>query len=217
MQKLGLKLNLFLIFSFYMIFTSNSSFAQQDSVKLAWSPNSESNLSHYNLYRDSIPGTMNYLVSIQRPDTTYNDLTVITGQTYYYKLTAVDSAGNESGPSNEVSTTITPDNQAPTVSAGVDQTVMLSDTVQLAGTVTDDGWPNPPGVVTTIWQKLAGPGAVVFIDSTALNSKAAFSDAGIYTLRLTANDGQYSISDDTKITVIDNIPPEAPQNLHVMQ
>jgi hypothetical protein len=160
---------------------------------------------------------MNFLASILKPDTIYSDLAVSAGQTYYYKLTAVDSVGNESGPSNEVSTTITPNNQAPTVNAGADQTVFLSDTLQLAGTVTDDGWPNPPGLVTTIWQKHSGPGNVAFFDSTALNSKATFSDAGIYILRVTANDGQYSISDDTKMTVIDDIPPEAPQNLHVMQ
>jgi len=77
----------------------------QQPITLAWNANSEPNLSHYVLYRDTSPGTMVQQDSIHHIDTTYSDYNVAEGITYYYKLTAVDSAGNESAPSNEVQAT----------------------------------------------------------------------------------------------------------------
>jgi PKD repeat protein len=69
------------------------------------------------------------------------------------------------------------------------------------GAVTDDGLPNPPGVITATWTELNGPGTVTFGNSNALATIANFSVAGSYVLRLTANDGQYSASSNTTITV----------------
>jgi len=94
-----------LILIVVIIFLSNLSLAQQLYFTLIWSPNTESNLSHYVMYRDTIPGTMVKLDSCPHPDTSYFDLNIIAGKTYYYKLTAVDNAGNESTPSEEVSAT----------------------------------------------------------------------------------------------------------------
>ena len=96
-------------------------FAQQESVKLAWSPNIEPDLSHYNLYRDTQPGTIVFLAAISKPDTTYTDTQVAQGNTYYYKLTAVDIHGYESGPSNEVSVNIV--NDPPTINQIPNQTI----------------------------------------------------------------------------------------------
>jgi hypothetical protein len=83
-----------------------------------------------------------------------------------------------------------PANQAPRVSAGPDQAITLPAAASLTGTVTDDGLPNPPGAASTT----GDPGAV---DTTA-----SFSHAGEYTLRLTANDGESSASDDVTVNVV---------------
>ncbi len=96
-------------------------FAQQESVKLIWSPNIEPDLSHYNLYRDTQPGTMFFLTAISKPDTNYTDTQVSQGNTYYYKLTAVDIHGYESGPSNEVSADVF--NDPPTINQIPNQTI----------------------------------------------------------------------------------------------
>lgn len=88
-----------LIFSFIY---HNVSIAQQQFIRLGWSPNTESHLSYYNLYRDTEPGKMVYLATIEKPDTMYTDTQIVEGETYYYKLTAVDIQGFESTPSNEV-------------------------------------------------------------------------------------------------------------------
>ncbi len=62
----------------------------------------------YNLYRGDSPGfepsPSNLLASTQPWVTAYDDSSVINGQTYYYKVTAVYERG-ESDPSNEVSAT----------------------------------------------------------------------------------------------------------------
>ena len=75
------------------------------------------------------------------------------------------------------------------VYAGIDLTVALTDEAILDGTVTDDGLPNPPGMVTTSWTKQSGPGNVIFGNANVTDTTASFSAVGDYTLRLTADDG----------------------------
>lgn len=95
--------------------------------------------------------------------------------------------------------TVTVD-QAPVVNAGADQVITLPASANLAGTVTDDGLPTPVNL-TQSWTKVSGPGNVTFANASALATTASFSQAGVYVLRLTANDGFLSASDDVQITV----------------
>jgi hypothetical protein len=94
-----------------------------------------------------------------------------------------------------------PVNQAPSVDAGLEQTVVLPGEAVLDGTVTDDGLPDPPGAVTIEWSQVNGPGTVIFADASAEDTTASFSEAGEYVLRLTANDGALTVSDEVTITV----------------
>src|SRR5262249_5619257 len=77
--------------------------------------------------------------------------------------------------------------------------------VNLTGTATDEGLPYPPGVLTTTWSKVSGPGGVTFGDASALATTATFSAPGTYTLRLTANDGALSSSDDIVVTTTSTV------------
>jgi hypothetical protein len=92
------------------------------------------------------------------------------------------------------------DNKAPVVSAGSDATVTRPASAALDGTVTDDGLPTT-GSLTSAWSKVSGPGTATFGDEDAVDTSAKFSAAGVYVLRLTADDGALSNSDDVKITV----------------
>ena len=91
--------------------------------------------------------------------------------------------------------------QPPTVSAGPDQTVTLAAGATLDGTVNDDGLPNPPGAVTTLWSVVSGPGTVTFGNANLVDTTASFTAVGTYVLRLTANDGALTPSDDATINV----------------
>jgi len=95
-----------------------------------------------------------------------------------------------------------PANSAPSVDAGSDDSVTLpTDTVNLNGTVTDDGLPDPPGAFTTLWTKDSGPGVVTFGNATAIDTTATVSQAGVYVLKLEADDGELTGSDTVTITV----------------
>jgi hypothetical protein len=78
----------------------------QHSVNLSWNP-STSGAVGYNVYRGNVSGgPYTEINPTLDPNTTYTDSTVVGGQTYYYVSTAVDSAGVESGFSNQVKATI---------------------------------------------------------------------------------------------------------------
>jgi hypothetical protein len=75
-----------------------------NQVLLSWNRNTEADFSHYNLYRDTTEGFIidsTKLISTQT-DTFYIQIVLKEEINLYYKLTAVDSQGNESNPSEEV-------------------------------------------------------------------------------------------------------------------
>jgi len=97
-----------------------------------------------------------------------------------------------------------PSNVAPTVSAGDDQTIVISAQANLDGMAVDDGLPDPPAAFTTTWSKFSGPeaGNVTFGDDSQIDTTADFSEAGEYVLRLTADDSELTASDDVTVIVL---------------
>ncbi|MCI0401413.1 MAG: hypothetical protein L0Z68_08975, partial [Gammaproteobacteria bacterium] len=77
-------------------------------------------------------------------------------------------------------------NQPPIVSAGPDKFIVLpNNSVQLDGTVTDDGLPNPPALTTMTWIQVSGPtgGTATFGTPNAEDTTASFDLEGSYVLR----------------------------------
>lgn len=94
-------------------------------------------------------------------------------------------------------------NQRPQVDAGADQTVTTrAGVAQPDATVTDDGEPDPPAAVTTIWTKVSGPGDVPFGDASAVDTTVTFSETGVYVLQLLAFDGLRVAADEVTITFV---------------
>ena len=93
-----------------------------------------------------------------------------------------------------------PANQPPLANAGADQMIAPNATAFLPGQVTDDGLPLS-GSLTAAWSKLSGPGTVTFGNANQAATTATFSAAGVYVLRLTANDSALLATDDVTITV----------------
>lgn len=78
----------------------------QYTVALSWTA-STSAVSGYNVYRGTVSGGPYTKIDASMDTTTsYTDNSVQSGETYYYVTTAVDSAGMESGYSNQVSAQI---------------------------------------------------------------------------------------------------------------
>jgi hypothetical protein len=97
--------------------------------------------------------------------------------------------------------TVTPENIPPSVSAGTDAIIVIGETLPLSGSASDDGLPNPPAVLITTWTNQSGPGTVTFGNINAPATTAAFSQPGIYVLRLTAYDGDVTLYDEITVGV----------------
>ena len=94
-------------------------------------------------------------------------------------------------------------NQAPSVYAGPDQVLPTSFTTELDGTVSDDGLPNPPGMVATEWTVISGPkmNLVKFGNKNEVDTSVKFFRRGTFVLRLTAFDGELTTTDEMKVVV----------------
>ncbi|MBI3003909.1 MAG: VCBS repeat-containing protein, partial [Ignavibacteriales bacterium] len=76
-------------------------------VGLTWSPNTEPDFLRYRIYGGTSPNPTTKIDSTTAgiSDTSKIITGLTNGTTYYFRITAMDSAGNESGYSNEVSVT----------------------------------------------------------------------------------------------------------------
>jgi len=81
-------------------------------VDISWSLNVETDLAGYRLYRSEQEGTRGQLLSPELlPTPAYRDNSVLSGKRYWYTVTAVDRAGNESAPSVALGVEVTQPSQ----------------------------------------------------------------------------------------------------------
>ncbi|QDU89216.1 Beta-L-arabinobiosidase precursor [Pirellulimonas nuda] len=126
--------------------------------------------------------------------------------TYTLQLSAFD--GEHTTTQTVVVNAVMTPNSAPTVDAGADQSIKLPiNSVNLTGLASDDGLPGAG--LSTQWSIVSAPagGNVTFGDATAAATTAAFTLAGDYVLRLTADDGDQSAFDDVAVTVRSELEP----------
>jgi hypothetical protein len=77
------------------------------SATLTWNANTETDLAGYKVYRGTSPGTYGApIATLQGNVTNYVATGLQLGMTYYFAVTAYDTAGNESVYSNEVSKSV---------------------------------------------------------------------------------------------------------------
>lgn len=93
-------------------------------------------------------------------------------------------------------------NDPPVPDAGLNQTAVLPDPVQLSGSAADDGLPNPPATISYSWSVVSAPGAVSFSASGNADTEVSFDIPGVYVLRLTADDSLAQASNDVQITML---------------
>ena len=91
-------------------------------------------------------------------------------------------------------------NNAPTVSAGTNKSTTPNVAVSLNGSVSDDGLPGTPPL-SIQWSQVSGPGTATFANASAAATTVTIDSVGTYGLRLTANDGEFVVTDDVTVTV----------------
>ena len=92
--------NKFCVFIIALTLLAGLAGARAASVSLKWNPSSDTNVTSYNIYYGTVSGDYANEVTLGNVSgATISNLTY--GVTYYFAATAVDSAGVESGFSNE--------------------------------------------------------------------------------------------------------------------
>ncbi|MDT3776103.1 Ig-like domain-containing protein [Nitrospira sp. MA-1] len=84
-----------------LVLPTGAQSATSDSATLQWSPNQETNLAGYRIYRGTNPGVYGVPTTVGKI-TTYQYANLLTDKTHYFTITAFDASGNESLPSPEV-------------------------------------------------------------------------------------------------------------------
>lgn len=107
MKRTLLTLSLAILLGLVIIGVTNS---QAGEVVFEWEPNSEEDLAGYRLYQSTTSGEYTYGVEnavgiITAGKETFTIVLNVDGE-FWWVLTAYDTAGNESGPSNEVTTKV---------------------------------------------------------------------------------------------------------------
>lgn len=109
-------------------------------VQLSWKMGAESDLNGYSVFR-SEDGTNYKQVASNLKKINYWDTTVDLGKTYYYKLEAADVAGNISGETDTVSTSLPDDSQAPEiVSVAPTEKQKIGPSTNLFSVMVRDNW-----------------------------------------------------------------------------
>ncbi len=99
----------------------------ESTVALKWNQNTESDLDHYNIYYGRTSGAYANVLEAGGADTTSYTVTALQNSTrYYFSITAVDTAGNESEKADELIVDTREDNRPPNKPAGISGA--LSDT-----------------------------------------------------------------------------------------
>ncbi len=104
-------------------------------------------------------------------------------------------------------------NHAPVIDSCVATPRLLSDaagaaTVTLTGAATDDGLPNPPGILTTQWTQTGGPATVTIAYPSSFSTTASVPAVdGTYTMRFSAYDGVLTTATNVTFVVVNNFPP----------
>ncbi len=152
------------------------------AVNLGWSASTATDLAGYNVYRSaSATGTFTKLNAALLGGTTYSDTNAPQGAASYYRVTAVDASGNESGPSSVVSAT-RPDTTAPAVVTGVTATGTATgiDVKWAASAASDLGGYNvyrsatATGTYTKVNAAAVPAGTLIYADTTAPVGVASF-------------------------------------------
>ncbi len=76
---------------------------QKPFIDLTWNANTDADLTGYNVYRRVVDGKTVRMNTDLIKAPAYRDANVISGQTYFYSVTAIDGRGNESAASEEAS------------------------------------------------------------------------------------------------------------------
>ena len=154
-----------------LILTLIPKYANSAQVSLAWDPNPEPDIDHYNVYYGTTSKDYDFAVDVGK-NVNYTISGLDSNETYFFAVTASDDAGNESAYSNEVSTSITT-NIPPEITTPAPNSTLLDSTVTFQWT--DNGMP-----VAEWWLWVGtSPGARDVYNSLSLGTNTSHTIHGL--------------------------------------
>lgn len=176
-----------LFFSVLLLALLITVWAHAEQVTLAWNANTEPDLAGYRLHYGSAANSYAVHVDVHKV-TTYTVTGLTAGQTYYFAATAYDTAGNESGYSNQVVHSVPATNAAPTAPSlpSGPSTAMVNSTIAFTTSATD---PNDNSV-----EYLYDWGDGIQSNWGSAGQSHSWSAAGQYTVKAQARDSLGAVS-----------------------
>ncbi len=154
-----------------------------EDITLLWDPNTESDLAGYKMYYGMASGKYGSPIVVGK-NTTYTFAGLPPG-TYFFAVTAYSTSGQESGFSNEVTTTVSGTISIPVVSIVSPTTAAtynaITETLSLSGTASDS-----VGIASVTWASSSG-GKGTAAGTTAWTIQGVPLQAGANTISVTAN------------------------------
>ncbi len=144
--------------------------------------------------------------TIQSPNSASTNMNNLVEGAYIFRLTVTDNEAVKATDDVQVTVNSAP-NQAPSASAGNDQTITLpTSSVTLTGSGTD-----PDGSIASYdWSKVSGPGGESIQAATSASTKIDGLVQGIYTFRLTVTDNAGSKATDDVQIAVNTAPNQVP-------
>jgi hypothetical protein len=158
-------------------------------VELNPNVNNPGDLATFLWTKTSGPG----MVDFTSPTTQQSDVTFSSPGSYVLRLSVTY------GTVTEFSEVVVVINGAPVVSAGPNKTGLINTNIALNGSVTDDGINN--GSLVIGWSTVSGPSVPVINNLLTPITSVNITTAGVYVLRLSANDGFITSISDVTVTV----------------
>ena len=184
-----------------LLLISNTAF----SASLVWDPNAESDLAGYRIYTGVRSREYSSMVNVG--NTTQYPLTNLTqGTTYYFALTAYNSAGLESDFSQEINYTPASSNTPPHISELTDRAISEdTGTGLISFTVNDAESPNSLVVSTTSSDPALVPEGSMIPGGSGTNRTLsvtpALNQSGTAMITVSVSDGQLSANNSFVLTV----------------
>ncbi len=123
-------------------------------------------------------------------------------------LISLNTGSYDIGANSAATVTITDNDVPPTIyiSSPSAQGALIAsgNGLIVAVTATDDGLPSP---LTYAWTQASGPGAATFESPAAATSAVTFGADGVYVLKVSVSDGQFTVSDQVTVIVGAAIAP----------
>ena len=182
--------------------TNLTASAGDGQITLAWSPNTEVDFLRYRIYGGTAANPATALDSTAAiGDTSQTFTGLVNGMTYYYRVTAVDEALNESDYSNEASAT--PFNDPPMAMA--DSVTTSEDTaLTIFVLVNDADTDGDTLTVVTVTQPAQGAAAIDAGDTTLTYTPNA-DFWGLDSLTYTVSDGQGGLDTATVLVTVASV------------